>query len=271
MSESMAGSEPAFDQPDRKRLVLAAGIGLGVLILGGGGYLLLGGGGSGDDAAFTPPVHRTPASAAPSATASASPKSELAVFRGAVGRDPFELPAKVAGAQAPPAAVAAPVAAAPLAAPSASPTSVVIPGVGTVPLGTLPAGLGTVTISPSTGATSGTAPAPASSTAPSTLNAPVQFLQLLKVQNTAHGWNARVRTNNGVFTVHEGTKDVGGTRFFFVGEDEQAGKPTFVFTVGESEGGNLVPDATQTEKKVKADDSTLVLKHGQVDGGLYSE
>jgi len=282
MSESPLGigtSAPDGVPAERKRAVIGAGIAVGVLVLGGGGYLLLGRGGAGADTAFTPPVHHVTAASASatasaSTTASASPRAALAVFTGALGRDPFELPARVAGAAAPAVAPAAPASAAgatgaaATALPSSTPSAV---AVSALPLGVVPATLGGPGAPASPGSAAapvGTAPAPTLAGAPTAL--PVQFLQLLQVRDTAHGWFANVRTNNGLFTVREGTPDVGGTKFFFVGEDEQAGHPTFVFTVGESEGGNLVPNSRATAQKVKADDSTLILKHGQVDGGIYS-
>lgn len=282
MSESPLGvgtSAPDGVPAERKRVVIGAGIAVGVLVLGGGGYLLLGRGGAGADTAFTPPAHHATAASASatasaSTTASASPRAALAVFAGALGRDPFELPARVAAAAAPAVAPAAPASAAgatgaaATALPSSTPSPVAISA---LPLGVVPATLG----GPGAPAAPGsavppvaTAPAPTLAGAPTAL--PVQFLQLLQVRDTAHGWFANVRTNNGPFTVREGTPDVGGTKFFFVGEDEQAGHPTFVFTVGESEGGNLVPNSRATAQKVKADDSTLILKHGQVDGGIYA-
>lgn len=284
MSESPLGigtSAPDGVPAERKRVVIGAGIAVGVLVLGGGGYLLLGRGGAGADTAFTPPVHHVAAasasataSASASPTASASPRAALAVFSGALGRDPFELPARVAGAAAPAVAPAAPASAAgatgaaATALPSSTPSAV---AVSALPLGVVPATLGGPGAPAAPGAAAApvaTAPAPTLAGAPTTL--PVQFLQLLQVRDTAHGWFVNVRTNNGLFTVREGTPDVGGTKFFFVGEDEQAGHPTFVFIVGESEGGNLVPNSRATAQKVKADDSTLILKHGQVDGGIYA-
>jgi len=282
MSESPLGigtSAPDGVPAERKRVVIGAGIAVGVLVLGGGGYLLLGRGGAGADTAFMPPVHHVTAASASatasaSTTASASPQAALAVFTGALGRDPFELPARVAGAAAPAVAPAAPASAAgatgaaATALPSSTPSAVAFSA---LPLGVVPATLGGPGAPGSPGSAAApvaTAPAPTLAGAPTAL--PVQFLQLLQVRDTAHGWFVNVRTNNGLFTVREGTRDVGGTKFFFVGEDEQAGHPTFVFTVGESEGGNLVPNSRATAQKVKAGDSTLILKHGQVDGGIYA-
>jgi len=146
------------------------------------------------------------------------------------------------------------VAAVPVAAPG--------PGVGRGP--------GAIPVVPATGTRATVHPGSGPVTAsPSPAPAAVEFLQLLAARQTPTGWVVDVRTAGGVTRgVTPGTPGVGGSLFYFEGEDEQAGRPTFVFTVGESEGGNLVPNAATPATPVTPGDSTLVLRHGQVDGGL---
>lgn len=248
----------------RKTLLAVAG---GAVLIGGAAFLLLGGGGSDSTSvASAIPVHRVKAAPTVSPSPSAAPEAQLQVFQGSIGRDPFEAPQRVQLAMAPKAAApvapaagqpapAAPAAGAlPAAVPGALP---VLPVTGAGPGGTV------VTVVPPGGAP---APAPV-------VTQPLEYVQLLAAHRSGAGWVVDIRTAKGVTKgIKEGTKDVGGSLFFFVGEDEQAGKPTFVFTVGESAGGNLVANpkagAPRPGTAPKPDDSTLVLRHGQVDGGI---
>jgi len=283
----LPADQPSDDAGDgRKRTLVLAGIGAGVLALAGAGFLLLSGGGSANDSAALPPLHRAPArsTVGPTPTASATAEAQLQVFRGSVGRDPFEPPQRVALALAPkPAAAVVPIAGAP--APAAAPAPGAAPTAAALPAGAaLPAALppGTLPVVPVTGAgpngTIVTVVPPSSTGAPSTVTVvpqTPQYLRLLAARKIASGWVVDVRTATGVTkNVKEGSKNVGGTLFVFVGEDGQAGKPTFVFTVGESQGGNLVPSTKTGAPKPgvtpKPDDSTLVLRRGQVDGGIFA-
>lgn len=291
MTESalpFAADPDDLDEPgsERRRTLIIGGFVLGAIALAGGGFLLLSGGGS-TDAAFVPPVHRVPA-VAPAASASPSAQAVLQVFRGSVGRDPFETPQRIALATAAkvaaPAAGAVPAGAVAPGAPAAPAAAATTPAAPVVPV--VPAALalppGTLPVVPVTGAgpngTIVTVVPPSSTGAPSTVTVvpqTPQYLRLLAARKIASGWVVDVRTATGVTkNVKEGSKNIGGTLFVFVGEDGQAGKPTFVFTVGESQGGNLVPSTKTGAPKPgvtpKPDDSTLVLRRGQVDGGIFA-
>lgn len=271
---------------DKKRNLIIAGLAAGVLALGGGAFLLMSGGG-GTDQAFTPPPKKSPKLAAtptPSPGASAGTQSALPVFKGSVGRDPFEVPARVALALVPAAPAAGPAPApgggAPLPAAAApSPPAAAPPAAAPAPglvFPTSPAGLPVSQPGPNGTVVTVVPPQSSGTTTPVTVvPQSAQWLQLLAAKKTASGWVVDVRTPMGVTkSVKEATKDIGGTQFFFVGEDEQAGKPTFVFTVGESKGGNLVVNAKEKAPQPgtipKPDDSTLVLKRGSVDGGIFT-
>lgn len=286
----LPGTGAQDDPASSRRNLLVAGGALGLLGLGAAAYFLLSSGGS--TAAGPGPAHRASASASPSQPAAgASPRAGLPVFNGSLGRDPFAVPARVTTALEPPGGATGPAGngAAP-AAPATLP--VPLPSGGAPPVAG--AGGGLVITSPSSplggvgGSTGGTlvlpgsAPAgaggspgaPGASPSARPAPAPVQWLQLLAARQTASGWRVDVRTAKGVTTdIPKGTADVGGTQFFFVDEDTQAGQSTFVFTVGDSQGGNLVTSAKAPVAPTKGtiprpDDTTLVLRRGTVDGGI---
>lgn len=281
MSEPQIEAPPAsFDSADagRQRKLIIGG-GVGVLALAAiGGYLLLSGGSSDSSVALPVPHHVVAAPAASARASAGSPASPsavavLPVYHGDVGsRDPFALPAALTAAASPAAAAAAPAAAA-SAAPAAGASAGPLPGGAmTTTLGgpgttTLGPGGTTVSMLPGTGTGTGTTP--------STVTVdPMadQYLQLLAVHHVGGGWTVDVRSAKGVVKfVKPGTVNVAGTLFYYAGEDETSGKPTFVFELGESKGGNLVPDANESPKHVHADHSTLVQHNGNVDGGVYAE
>lgn len=245
-----------------RRLIIGGGVGV-IALVAVGGYLLLSGGGDNSSTALPVPVHRVSPTASASASASPSPKeSVLPVFHGSVGsRDPFALPAAVKAATAPVAAAASGGAAAATGAAAAAATP--LPSGLTLP--TSVAGPGGTTVSV----------VPGSSGSPTTVTVtPMsdQYLQLLAAHHSAAGWTVDVRSATGIARgVKPGTKNVDGTLFFFDGEDETAGLPTFVFELGESKGGNLVPNPGASATAVHADKSTIVLHDGNVDGGVYAE
>jgi hypothetical protein len=210
----------------------------GVAVLAGGAFLLLKGGGSSDSTGgVVPNAHHVVAAPAPVT----SPEPTVAVFHGAVGHDPFAPPARIVAAVAPP----------PPAQPSTAASSVPLSGGGSivVPTGQTPAGTAPVVHAPA-----------------------IQWLQLLGAHNVGGHWLVDVRTANGVFKdVKAGATRVGGTYFSYLGEDGSLSKPSFVFVVGDSAGGNLVPNrnvkpftGTISSSQVN---STLVLRYGRVDGG----
>jgi hypothetical protein len=84
--EPESGEGPARDP----RLLIGGGIGLAVLALGGA-YLLLGGGGGGSATAATPPVrHTVTTTAAATVIPVGTATKPVKVFKGDVGRDPFQ-------------------------------------------------------------------------------------------------------------------------------------------------------------------------------------
>jgi hypothetical protein len=243
-------SDDGDDAGSRRRQLMVGGGIVGVALLAGGAFLLLHGGGSSSSNNVVPHGHPRAGVAAPVAVAS-SPAAVPQVFHGAVGHDPFEVPARIVDAlTAAPAAPAVP-------ASSTTPGSVTVPGTTiTVPTG-----------SSTTGTDTGQTP-----TTVKPVRAGVQWIQLLAAHNVGGHWLVDVRTENGVFKdVKAGASKVGGTYFSYFGEDGSLSKPSFVFVVGDSSGGNLIPNS-----KVKPFtgrltssilNSTLVLRNGVVDGG----
>jgi hypothetical protein len=112
-----SGDAPARDP----RLLIGGGIGLAVVALGGA-YLLLGGGGGGSADASAPPVVRHQASTTPSATVIpvGTATTPVKVFKGDVGRDPFQ-------------ALVTPTTPAPVKTQPASPTATTLPATTTSP------------------------------------------------------------------------------------------------------------------------------------------
>jgi hypothetical protein len=235
---------------DRRKLI--AGGAVGALALVAVGVLVLSGGGSSSSTenAAIPRGHPKGGLASPTAAPS-SPEAAIATTNVA-STDPFQVPTRILQALAPPPAATT-------AAPTVAGTTTAGTPTGTVGSpGTTPTG--------TTGTTTGTGKTPSG---PKTAASSVQFVQLLGAKKTAHGWTVTVRTNHGTCTgIKEGALKVCGTDFSFTGEDELTGKQTFIFVFGEVQGGNLIPNAAQKPKPVKAGFSALVAVNGKVDGGI---
>jgi hypothetical protein len=262
------------DTDKRTLIVLGSALG-GVVVLAGAFFLLYGKGGSGADSAgtvVTPAQHVTVPSV-PGASASVSPTPSPGVV---AGRDPFAVPAGLAGlvptggSAVPSASSAPPVdGAVPSSLSPSELAAIAAAGYNVTPIdASASAGA-----SASPGASPGASGAPASSS-PAPMK-PSSWLQVLAAHKQSDGsWRIDVRAAGGVVKgVKPGATKVAGTALTYQGEDDELGVSTFVFTTTGSAGANVVANAevapytgTLTPAIRPA---TLVYAKGTLTGGIF--